>query len=530
MDFRRLWPSTMRKGGVQERLNELALRAELISVWERLWPALVLLLVVGGFFVAVSWLGLWLDLPRWGRIGGDVIFAVAAAAALFFIVRIKRPSRVEALARLDRDSGLLHRPASALDDRLANAEGDPATRTLWEVHRRRAQAAAAALKLKLPSPQVSARDRFAIRAAALIALVAAGFIAGPEKYARLIAAFDWQTAGTIPQGFRLDAWVDPPAYTGRPPIMLNVKGDAATTKRIETPIGSNVIVRSSSGASVTVDASGALEAAKTDPTAAKTASPPSTVPPTTSVQQNRASRGRQRKSLDVARRRPSRRPALRQRARRLRHNVHTRQAAGHFAGRRAEVECPRIPHVALQDRRRLRRHRRRGRFFQTHRRQQAGDRPRPRRPAEDAACVAVRSRRPRRGGDDHRSRRQSVGRRRGHAGSLGQGRRRQRGAERSGPIDLAATLLHQAVGPGARRRAPQSRSRPRRPPFRRHRNRRSDDRSGNVRNGFGDLSRPEFHRHSTETSAERSRSGRCRRSDVANGVTYRGRRLVQCRT
>ena len=278
MKFRRMWQPATRQTpagqtGVRARLDELARRAELILVWERLWPAIVPVLVIGGLFVALSWLGLWLDLPRWGRIAADLVFVAALVAALFHLVRLTRPSRMEALARLDRDSGLLHRPASALDDRLANATDDQATRILWDVHRRRAETAAASLRLRPPSPRMVARDRFALRAAALIALVAAGFVAGPEKYARLLAAFDWQTAGPIPQGFRLDAWIDPPAYTGRPPIMLNVKGDASASKHIEAPAGSNVIVRSSGSASVTVEASGALEVPKPAAPADKDAGP-----------------------------------------------------------------------------------------------------------------------------------------------------------------------------------------------------------------------------------------------------------------
>ena len=183
------------KPGVKTRLDELARRAELVLAWERLWPAIVPVLVVGGFFIAVSWLGLWLEVPRWGRIGGVLVFAAALAAALFHLARLVRPSRAEALARLDRDSGLPHRPASTLDDRLANATGDQATRVLWDVHRRRAAKAAATLRLRWPSPRMAARDRHALRAGALIAVAAAAFVAGPEKYPRLLAAFDWTDRG-----------------------------------------------------------------------------------------------------------------------------------------------------------------------------------------------------------------------------------------------------------------------------------------------------------------------------------------------
>lgn len=285
MSDRRVPQPATGKRGVKARLDQLARRAELVLGWESLWPAIVPVLAVVGFFIAVSWLGLWLDVPRWGRIGGVLVFAVALAAALYQLVRWVRPSRVEALARLDRDSGLPHRPASTLDDGLANATADPATRILWDVHRRRAEKAAASLRLRLPSPRMATRDRYALRAGALIAVAAAAFVAGPEKYARMLAAFDWGTEGPIAQGFRLDAWIDPPAYTGRPPIMLNVKDHSSPgTKRVEAPVGSNVIVRSSATASVTVEVEGALDtpppaaAAGANPASPAAGSAPQIVP------------------------------------------------------------------------------------------------------------------------------------------------------------------------------------------------------------------------------------------------------------
>ena len=60
-----------------------------------------------------------------------------------------------------------------------------------------------------PSPRVSARDPYALGALVLIACIAT-FIA---------AAFDWQGV-VLPANFRVDAWITPPAYTGKPPIIL----------------------------------------------------------------------------------------------------------------------------------------------------------------------------------------------------------------------------------------------------------------------------------------------------------------------
>lgn len=260
---------------LQQRLDRLTLAARAALVWERVWPVLAGLLVVLGLFLTVSWLGLWLEASRPVRIAGGLFFVALALAALAQGFRLRWPGRSEVLSRLDRDSGLAHRPATTLADAPANAAHDPETAALWALHRKRAEEAAARLRVAAPSPRLVEKDRFALRAAVLIAACGAAFVAGPQKYARVAAAFDWRTEGALAKGFRLDAWIDPPPYTGKPPLMLQTKaGDEAsaavlstTARRIEAPQGSTVVVRSSGGAGLIVETEGALA----DPAAEKTA-------------------------------------------------------------------------------------------------------------------------------------------------------------------------------------------------------------------------------------------------------------------
>ena len=61
--------------------------------------------------------------------------------------------------------------------------------------------------------------RYALRALVLILVVATFFAAGGERYRRIAAAFDWHGV-VAPANYRIDAWVTPPAYTGRPPLIL----------------------------------------------------------------------------------------------------------------------------------------------------------------------------------------------------------------------------------------------------------------------------------------------------------------------
>ena len=63
------------------RLDALAQQAAAVLAWERVWPALVGILVVVALFLGVSWAGAWLVSPRWLRIAGVAVFALLLIGA-----------------------------------------------------------------------------------------------------------------------------------------------------------------------------------------------------------------------------------------------------------------------------------------------------------------------------------------------------------------------------------------------------------------------------------------------------------------
>jgi uncharacterized protein (TIGR02302 family) len=221
-------------------------RARLIIFWERLWPALAALSTAIGLFLAVSWLGLWLWLPPLGRAVGLLAFVALIAASLIPFVFLRMPDSAEGLRRLDRSSGLRHRPATAISDELAVTASDPVSLALWRAHVERALRTAARLRVGWPAPRLVARDPLAMRALIAVLLVATFVAAGDERGKRLAAAFDWRGV-VAPKNFRVDAWVTPPSYTGRPPVILPglrpgepVPGAAAA---ISVPAGSILVIR-----------------------------------------------------------------------------------------------------------------------------------------------------------------------------------------------------------------------------------------------------------------------------------------------
>ena len=248
------------------RLEAMLRRSALAIDAERLWRAGLALATILLFFLALSWLGFWGAAPAEARIIGVALFSFAA---LYVVVRESMrgwPHRAAALERLDRSADSALRPASSLEDRLASQNADAGVEALWALHRRRLEEALAKTPIEAPHPRAPQRDPYALRAFALVAAVAAAFAAGGEKRARLAAAFDWRAASSFGTSARVDAWLEAPAYTGRPPIVLAREGEAP----IEAPVNSTLRIRPpDAGASV----SGGLVAQQASEDSGKEAPP-----------------------------------------------------------------------------------------------------------------------------------------------------------------------------------------------------------------------------------------------------------------
>jgi uncharacterized protein (TIGR02302 family) len=250
------------KGQETQILLEHAVsRARLTILWERLWPVLAGLATVLGVFLAASWAGLWLWLPPIGRAAGLVLFALALAVAAIPLVRLRWPTGVEGLRRLDRGSGFRHRPATAIADELAVTANDPVSLALWLAHLEQVFRAARTLKAGLPTPHLALRDPLAVRGLVLFLVVAAFFAATGERAKRIAAAFDWQGV-VAARTFRVDAWVTPPTYTGKPPVILAGMRQGEPTSAgggsLAVPTGSTLVVRATGDVNLEVHTTGGL--------------------------------------------------------------------------------------------------------------------------------------------------------------------------------------------------------------------------------------------------------------------------------
>ena len=198
-------------------------------VWERLWPALwpltgtIALFLVAAVFDVYSWVPGWLHLLALVGFGAGIVWSVRSA-----IHEFRWPEARAAHRRLERSSGLAHRPLETLVDEMSGAR-DPGTKSLWHAHKDRAWATIAKLRVGAPQAGLARRDPRGLRVALALLLIIGFAAAGPGWQSRVSGAFTPDFSGAGGPGIELAAWIAPPEYTGVAPIFLTApSGDGAT--------------------------------------------------------------------------------------------------------------------------------------------------------------------------------------------------------------------------------------------------------------------------------------------------------------
>ncbi|PIW31050.1 MAG: TIGR02302 family protein [Rhodospirillales bacterium CG15_BIG_FIL_POST_REV_8_21_14_020_66_15] len=211
--------------GLGLRYRLLLSLARAVVYLERMWPLAAPVLAVALLFVAVALLDVLPLLPHW--LHGLVLIAFAGVLALTLRrawEKLPRVSRATARHRLENDSGFVHRPLAALDDRLLVGMDDRLARRLWRRHRERMAQRVAGLRVGAPSPDVARHDPGALRAPLLLILVLAIAAGWGDAGDRLMRAVTPLGAAGLGKELHVSIWITPPAYTRQAPIFLELGG------------------------------------------------------------------------------------------------------------------------------------------------------------------------------------------------------------------------------------------------------------------------------------------------------------------
>ena len=222
------------RGHLSPRLRRLAVLARLRLIWETYAPIMAVPILALGVFLGLAWIGLF-------DVVGDPIRLIALVAVLTLIGRrlwtakdLRVPTQSDALRRLEDTAALSHRPLDTIRDAAVLAPD------LWPTHVQKAAEQVDDIRSVGRTPALSPIDRYGLRFIAPLALSIALFLAlgfATERTRRALSA-EWLSP-VNPYALTFEAWVDPPDYTGRPPIYA--QGDGP----IRAPEGSTLVVRAS---------------------------------------------------------------------------------------------------------------------------------------------------------------------------------------------------------------------------------------------------------------------------------------------
>ena len=168
-------------------------------------------------------------------VSAALVLLALTISAVWGVRQFRFPTRAEALVRLDES--LPGRPIQAVLDEQAIGAMDADSVALWQAHQTRMAARAAQAEPVKPDLNLAARDPYALRYAALVALVV-GLLFGSVWRIGSVAEMTPGTA-VAGQGPSWEGWVEPPRYTGLPTLYLADQ----TGPTLSVPQGSQITLR-----------------------------------------------------------------------------------------------------------------------------------------------------------------------------------------------------------------------------------------------------------------------------------------------
>ena len=210
-------------------------------LWARLWAFFTVLMFFGAFAAS----GLIFKIGKTGHFALLIIFGSLALLTLFFIGRrFRLPRRAQVERRIERESGLKHRPLTMIHDKPEPGT-PPAAAKLWYLQQAEVQKLFTRLRIWRPRPRVYKQDKYGLRFAAMAMLAVSLVLAQGHALERFKSALRAPAVFQLPQTqIAMDVWIEPPEYTNAAPVFLaTAQTGRTTTENARVPAGSTLKLR-----------------------------------------------------------------------------------------------------------------------------------------------------------------------------------------------------------------------------------------------------------------------------------------------
>ncbi len=197
------------------------------------------------FFISMFFVGIWLWEIQgiFGEIGADIFLALFAILFLTSLYKsfkeFKFPNKKDVDARLEKESGVKHRPIRSFEDKLANPKLE-FTRDLWFRQKDIWYKNLLKIRLFVPKAILSEKDKYGFRFVALILFISGIFVSGGMWRENIISGLfpfaPIEKADVIDENILIR--VIPPEYTRLPQFSLS--GSGSYEKDLSIAVGSTV--------------------------------------------------------------------------------------------------------------------------------------------------------------------------------------------------------------------------------------------------------------------------------------------------
>lgn len=230
------------------RLQRLAL------TWEKVWAALHWPIIAFGLALIIIASGALTPFAPAISVACLILLALLCLASLQGLVRIVWPTDRDAMRKLEQTAGFAHRKVSSIDETIAPEFASPEAEAIWAEHKRRQWAGLEAVPLAPPRSHWRVFDPRALRVPVTLGVLASLLLGSGDLTSNLREAAAVQSP-VPPKPLTIDAWLKPPAYTGKAPLLLTSPAmieKLASGEDILVPQNSQLTVRVAGAKSPTI--------------------------------------------------------------------------------------------------------------------------------------------------------------------------------------------------------------------------------------------------------------------------------------